>query len=357
MKGTTKYGPGGGCRPTLLEDTGLSIRRRESLSKYINQGLSQKTWDSYQTAERMWRRCEKETGEKMDLPWRQKDTLLFTDWLLSDRKVSSATAGCYLAGIRKLHEMRGIENPGIRKSLVNQVLKGKRNEEAVTKRCADHKGRLPVTLTVMKLMKEVIRGWSQPMEWKLLMWAVCTLAFHGSFRIHELLCQHETYFDPDFTLLEKDVQMQSQKLPGGKEARVLIVTVKAPKENKKGGVAVVDVYETGGPTCPVKAFCQWKNKRQEDGNKILFRSNDGVPLTGRRFNVLLKHLLEPHIDYSKGSITAHSFRSGIPSLLGALGHTDEEIKKIGRWSSRSFEHYTKLPRTTRAAIAQKLGKL
>jgi hypothetical protein len=293
----------------------------------------------------------------MEFPWRQKDTLLFTDWLLSDRNVSAATASCYLAGIRKLHELRGVENPDIRKGLVNQVLKGKKNTEAVTKRCAEHKGRLPVTLTVMKLIKEVIRAWQQPMEWRLLMWAVCTLAFHGSFRIHELLCQHETYFDPDFTLLEQDVQLKKQKLTGGGVTEILIVTVKAPKENRKGGVAVVDVYETGGPTCPVKAFKQWKNRQKSDDNKVLFRSSDGTPLTGRRFNVLLKQLLGPHIDYSKGSITAHSFRSGIPSLLGELGHTDEEIKRVGRWSSRAFEHYMKLPRTTRAAIAQKLGKL
>jgi hypothetical protein len=293
----------------------------------------------------------------MELPWGQRDTLLFTDWLLSDRKVSAATAGCYLAGIKKLHELRGVENPEIRKGLVNQVLKGKRNTEAVTKRSSENKGRLPVTLTLMKLIKEAIRAWHKPLEWRLLMWAVCTLAFHGSFRIHELLCQHETYFDPDFTLLGRDVQVKSQKLAGKEEIGVLIVTVKGPKENRKGGVAVVDVYETSGPTCPVKAFRHWRNRQKEDDDKILFRSNDGTPLTGRRFNVLLKQLLEPHIDYSKGSITAHSFRSGIPSLLGTLGHTDEEIKKVGRWSSRSFEHYMKLPRTTRAAIAQKLGKL
>jgi hypothetical protein len=341
----------------LLERTGLPQKRRESLAKYINLGLAQKTWSSYETAERMWRKCEKETKRKMDIPWGQQETLLFLDWLLSDRLVGAATASCYLAGIKKLHTLHGVEEPKIRQGLVNQILKGKKNAEAVAKRGAEDKGRLPVTLTVLKLIKESIRASSFTLDRKLLLWAVCTLAFHGSFRIHEILCQQESYYDPDFTLLGGDVQVKSWSSKGGGNTRAIIVSVKAPKENKKGGTAVVDVYETEGPTCPVKAFTRWRDRTSYDANMILFKEEDGTPLTGRKFNALLRQLLEPHIDYSKGQITAHSFRSGIPSLLGALGHSEDDIKKVGRWSSRSFEHYTKLPRTNRAAIAQKLGRI
>ena len=357
VKGTTKYGPGGGCSATALIDTGLSVKRRESLARYINQGLSQKTWSSYRTAERMWRTCEKENKMKLEMPWGKKETLIFLDWLLTDRAVSAATASAYLAGIRKLHEIRGVEEPKLRSGIINQIIKGKKNEEAVKKRSSDDKGRLPVTLTIMKILKETIRNSSLELEEKLLLWAVSTVAFHGSFRIHEILCKQETEYDPDFTLLEDDVTIDSFKNDKGLEGRVLQISLKHPKEDKAGKVVVVDVYETGGPTCPAKAFCLWMNRRNKDGNKVLFRKNDGTPLTGRRFNLHLRQLLGPHIDYRKGKITAHSFRSGIPSLLGQLGHTDEAIKSVGRWSSRSFEHYLKLPRTTRAMIAQKLGRL
>ena len=359
VRGTTKYGATGGCAGELLLSTGLPEGRRKSLARYVNLGLSQKTWSSYKTAERMWRRCEIETRQKLELPWGQTETLLFLDWLLVDRGVSSATASSYLAGIRKLHEIRGLKEPGLKDGLVNQVLKGKKNLEGVEKRSKEDKGRLPVTLTIMKILKEAIRAWDRPMDEKLLMWAVCTLAFHGSFRIHEILSQHETFFDPDFTLLRKDVTIKTQLWGEGVTTRVLHVSLKCPKESKTGRSTIVDVYETGGPTCPIKGFCRWNDRtgRNRDKDGILFRGQDGVPLTGRRFNALLKQLLEPVIDYSKGQITAHSFRSGVPSLLGSLGYEDEEIKRVGRWSSRSFEHYTKLPRTSRAAIAQKLGKL
>jgi len=325
----------------------------------VNLGLSQRTWSSYKTAERMWRRCEKDTGQKLELPWGQTQTLLFLDWLLADRGVSAATASSYLAGIRKLHEIRGLAEPTLKGGLVNQVLKGKKNQEGVEKRNKEDKGRMPVTLTIMKILKEAIRAWDRPVEDKLLLWAVCTMAFHGSFRIHEILCQNENFFDPDFTLLSKDVVLKSHKWGGEQAVKMLQVTLKSPKENKTGKSTVVDIYETGGPTCPLKGFCRWMGKSGTslEQDNVLFRDRNGVPLTGRKFNALLKRLLEPHIDYSKGQITAHSFRSGVPSLLGNLGHSEEDIKKVGRWSSRSFEHYTKLPRTSRAAIAQKQGKL
>jgi len=305
----------------------------------------------------MWRTCEKETKVKLEMPWGKKETLFFLDWLLTDRAVTAATASAYLAGIRKLHEIKGAEEPKLRSGIINQIIKGKKNEEAVKKRNSDDKGRLPVTLTIMKILKEMIRDSNLPIEEKLLIWTVSTVAFHGSFRIHEILCRRETEFDPDFTLLEDDIKVKNFTTDKGLPQRVLHFSIKNPKEDKAGRIVVVDVYETGGPTCPVKAFCRWIDRRDKTGNKVLFRKNDGTPLTGRKFNQYLKTLLGKHIDYKKGKITAHSFRSGIPSLLGQLGHTDDDIKSVGRWSSRSFEHYLKLPRTSRADIAQKLGRI
>ena len=56
--------------------------------------------------------------------------------------------------------------------------------------------------------------------------------------------------------------------------------------------------------------------RQGDGLPA-FRRGNGVAMTGRRMNEILKDLLKGHVDYQKGMITGHSFRSGVPSILGA----------------------------------------
>ena len=94
--------------------------------------------------------------------------------------------------------------------------------------------------------------------------------------------------------------------------------VKWPKENKTGGEFVVEVFESANDHCPVKALKKWwgRNPPRQDGLPA-FRRGKGVAMTGRRMNEILKDLLKGHVDYQKGMITGHSFRSGVPSILGA----------------------------------------
>jgi hypothetical protein len=77
------------------------------------------------------------------------------------------------------------------------------NKDAAEKRTRNNKGRLPVTMNVMLLLKKMIRTWERLMLEKLLVWA-----FGGSFIIHELLCNAENQFDTDKTLLTEDIVEQ-----------------------------------------------------------------------------------------------------------------------------------------------------
>jgi hypothetical protein len=229
------------------------------------------------------------------------------------------------------------------------------NLEATEKRRRVYKGRLPVTLALLKMLKHRIRSQKWPTSKKFLVWAVCSIAFHGGFRIHELLARSSTIFDPDFTLLGQDAKIQ-HCLIDGRQTKCIEIRVKNPKESKAGSIAIIDVFETGGQTCPVKAFEKWEKQHVKVANKPLFSENE-KPLTGRELNKMLKELLGDLVDYRKGSITAHSFRSGLASLMAEKGMSDEDIQIAGRWSSRAFERYIKLPRTASARTAMKLRGL
>lgn len=324
-----------------------------------NFGLSQKTWGSYKTAERMWTLCQKQTKQQLSLPWGQRETIIFIDWLVHDRQVGAATISSYLAGIKKFHTLRGFDEPTLRTNVVNQMIKGKKNKETVAKINSPDAGRLPVTLTILKLIKEKIIRWQQPIEQKLLVWALCTVAFFGGFRIHELLARNESFYDPDFTLVSSNVRVtEFVTAVGALPKKVLEITVKVPKESKNGNHVVLDVFETGCSLCPVKAFTRWWSKtRTANIAGPLFREESGVPLTGRKFNTYLKSLLADTFDYSTGQITSHSFRSGLASELAARGVSIAELKLAGRWNSRSWMHYVKLPRAQRALLAEKIAQL
>ena len=355
MRESAKFGREGGCNSNILGNWDLPARTRQTIEELGNFGLSQKTWSSYKTAKRMWELCREETGQELRLPWSQRETLIFIDWLVNDRKVAASTIKSYLAGIGKFHILDGFDEPKLKSTLVKQIIKGKLNKEKMTASKTGTAGRLAVTPDMLKLLKELIRRWDRPIEEKLLVWAVATVAFFGGFRIHEILARNETFFDPDFTLMWDNIRMTTCR-GNGKNIKVLELTIKSPKETKTCKDIVVAIFEEEGPLCPVKAFSRWEERtRTKEQLCPVFRSENGVPLTGKRFNSLLRKFLEGTIDYTKGKITSHSFRSGMATLVGSNGMSIEEIKVAGRWNSSSYEKYVKLPRAQRALLAQKLG--
>ena len=352
IRGSSKFGAAGGCSPLLLHGLGLPESITDSLTKWGNLGVARSTWSSYKTAEYMLEKCQSETEVNMDLPLNQKKVLVYIDWLARIRKLKSATIKTYLSGIRQMHVVRGIEPPELRTGLVRLVLKGIENADGITTRKNGHVGRLPMTKNAMLLFKQLIRDSLYPDQDKILFWTVATLAFAGAFRIHEILSRTEATFDPDFTLLGKDV---TSSVTGNQT--VIHIKLKCPKESRGAAVTIVDIYQNDSPLCPVKAFTKWSKLARPDGSLPLFRQKNGTPFTGAKMNKIMTDLLGPHTDKKIGFFATHSFRIGIASMLGQAGFEDQEIMASGRWSSRVFERYLKLARTKRQQIQLGIGKI
>jgi len=313
-------------------------------------GISRSTWSTYKTAQTMIQKCESETKADLSIPFNQKKTLIFIDWLVRIRKLKASTVNSYLAGVRQLHIVKGLDPPNIRSSLVKLVLRGIENRDGIQKRTGSNKGRLPMTLNMMLVFKNTIANSDFGKNDKRLLWAVSTVAFAGGFRIGEILSKLESTFDPDFTLLTKDVSCSLDE--GGRT--VIHICLKCPKESKSATPTVVDLYQNDGPLCPVKAFLTWRKLKPRDIDKPMFRWENGANLTGAKLNSVMSKFLDPYTDKSIGSFNTHSFRIGLASMLGSLGFTDEEIKAAGRWSSRAFEAYMKLKRTKRAGVGRQI---
>lgn len=284
---------------------------------------------------------------KKELPLPESTTLIFIHWLVKDRGLKAGTINNYLAGIRQLHIAKGLPSPNIRTATVNLILRGLQNKEASNNLRTAEQTRQPITEATMLLLKKRLGDWEQRKTDQRLIWAVATNLFHGLFRVQELLCEKATEFDPAFTLLTSNIHWEPHDLP-----KSLQFQLKAPKEDRKCRSTIVDVYSNDSPTCPVRAFTKWvQNIKHWPANQPAFRWSDGSPLTASQFNKILKERLEGLSD-SQRAFTSHCFRIGAASRLGALGHSDEDVKAMGRWSSRAFEEYMLHPRTKRAAIAK-----
>ena len=156
----------------------------------------------------MLKLCQENTTISMALPLDETKTLIFVAWLLN-RGLQARTISTYLAGIRQTHLAKGLIIPTLRPDVVKQVLTGAGNLDRLRNTLEEKPKRLPVTVTIMKLLKLEIKESELVNEKKLLLWAVATLCFNGAFIIHEILSHTEKQFDPNFTLLLRDINLKT----------------------------------------------------------------------------------------------------------------------------------------------------
>ncbi|MBM3939228.1 MAG: hypothetical protein FJ333_11335 [Sphingomonadales bacterium] len=338
-------------KEAALTNWNLTEDERADIVKWVNFSKADSTWSAYRTAHRMLLKCQADRKKIFEWPLSKEAILIFIHWLITKRGLKSATVGHYLSGIRQAHIAKGMEPPVIRTEMVKQILKGRRNMEGTGQTSQGSKRRAAMTTAVMKRLKNKIRGSELETGEKLMLWSVCTLAFFGAFRIHELLSKHESTFDPAHTLLGEDISMT-----GDTGKRILSVRLKCPKERIAGRPTVVDVFEVGGDLCPLRAWEKWQGRREKTNGYPVFTWANSRPLTGRKLNSIMKRLLDKQ-GKKGGKYSTHSFRSGIPTIMGELGHSDEDIKKVGRWSSRAFNLYIKGSRTQRWKIAREIAKM
>jgi len=144
--------------------------------------ITGRTWQSYKTAERMLAKYLKSSGGKLELPVTEKVVLGFVHWLAFERNLKANSISGYLAGIRKLHIMKGAPVSEIRSELISMVIDEKRNMDAADRLQQHSKERQPVTLDIMKLLKAQLRKWNSHPQDRLTAWLVCTLLFHAACR-------------------------------------------------------------------------------------------------------------------------------------------------------------------------------
>ena len=206
--------------------------------------------------------------------------------------------GEYVSVRTYLHLVKGVDIPVLRPVIIEQLIKGKRNLENIEKRQNQKPVRAPITLTSMKLLKIGIKNWDSSRFNKAMVWTVCTTAFAGCLRIHELLCKKVETFEPDFTLLKADIKLNRTEYKGSC-IKVIQLRLKSPKEDRIGRGKIIDVYESEGPLCPVRAMERWYRLQNQTVEELpAFRWENGKCFTGKQLNKLLRLFLEPHLDYT-----------------------------------------------------------
>ena len=262
------------------------------------------------------RMCQKVCGINFRFPMTEDQVFIFVAYLL-DLNLKSVTINTYLSALRKWHLTRGHCVTNLRADVVKAVLSGKANQDAERDREED--GRLPVLVEHLVLLRELLPDENLSEAEKAAFWCIAMLGFFGSFRICELLPKKARSVDPRVDLLRRDIEVLERKM-GPVKKKLLRISLKSPKESKINKEPIkVEVLATGNAFCPVDSFIKYEKMYGHLlGGNAAFRSGvSGNAISQDFFNKKLKRMFSPYVNY--GTLTGHSFRSGLTSLLGEAG--------------------------------------
>ena len=152
------------------------------------------------------------------------------------------------------------------------------------------KDNLKLCRTMVKSKKRIIR-------------AIATIVRAGTFRIHELLANEATTYDPLTTPLARDITLCDVRV-ADRTVKALRINLKHPKEERLSAGVVIDVFATNDFMCHVKASGDWmKDKQVSLASKgSMFRLKGGANYTGGMFNADLRKLLRDEVDYAKSPV-------------------------------------------------------
>ena len=349
-----KFGPHGFFDHHQL-DKQIPAHLRKVISSTANHSLAAGTWSSYHTSSNMLEQCSEELGKNLNLPLTENSTITFVGWMLS-RGLSAATISGYLSGIRQKEIAMGFKTNSLRTPFINQIICGKKNKETVENITENSREKIPITPKMMLLIKKDLKTSNFDNKTQLLIWSACTLLFYGAFRGGEILSTREKSFDPVTTLRGRDISLRTIKVKNEK-IQVLQIKLKSEKTNKTGHANIVDVYASNNRCCPIAAWKKWHGATQFHPSLPAFMLNQESAFTCKKLNQYLANFNKKYINTPGRSLSTHCFRSGLASTLAKIGYSDEEIQRTGRWSSRAFQDYIRLPRTQRVTMAREIARL
>ena len=158
--------------------------------------------------------------------------------------------------------------------------------------------------------------------------AAALMAFFGALRISELVALGKR------DVSRRAVQLEDVTVQDGQ----VRIRLRSSKTDQYGNGCMVVLGRCSiVKICPVRAVGDFWVLRGADKG-YFFQHRDGTPLTKYQFWSLTDMALE-RLGISNLRFGTHSFRIGAASTAAALGYDAGRIKRLGRWSSRSYRKY------------------
>ncbi len=326
------------------------------LINFINLHLATSTWSSYKTAWTAYFCYIQHRGLKVTLPASTQLLHGYVNYLKNWRHLKVSTIISYLSALKKLHQMNYCSTFSFECPILEAYLRGLENYEAVI---VDNSfQRNAITFNILKLFGHSIFNSILSIHDKQVLWTVSLLAFWLASRMGELVSTQTSSVDYIRILTWSKIRRISHD-----HFTVLILR---PKVNDKDSPIghVLDIWAYDDKRyCPIHQLLKlhdisWGKGRGQNDDVVFLWQND-VPLTLRAINKYLATLLTPHFNNPLVKFSAHSFRSGLPSMMATEPDlfSEEECKLSGRWNSNTVRRYQRQHGIAHGKVMKKFHSL
>ena len=314
----------------------------------LHASLARGTWEKYSSAWAAFDAYQAYVGLVFEWPLTQDTIRGFAAFLFSVRKLKTTSIRSYLSAMSCLHKLKGFPNHHTTDDVLNSIMRGAENLQ-MAEPPAKHNTRRVMTVALLRHLGHRLAesGWEK--EAVQTIWSAALIAFFGTARMGEILSHSESWVDRTSVFTWSCVKYREEK-------NSFLLQIKLAK------MRYIDLFpfDKIPGLCPVAALKK-QHKRQLEMGKggpadPVFIYPSGNFVTTGAYNKALRVLLADVVDFERDSISCHSFRAGLPSLIAQYPElfSAEDIKKWGRWEGESFNKYTRLTDTSKEKMFDKM---
>ena len=236
---------------------------------------------------------------------------------------AGSTLASYSSALAYIHKMKQLPDP-TQTFAVRKLITG------AQKRAPRTDLRLPITSAILTQLVGSVTRTSPSLFTATLLACAFSMAFHGFFRIGELV-PHSTkdillvVQYSDLTVSKDQVRVRLRHSKNGLPGQSQIITLKQSNSQE---------------ICPVRHILQFLEQRGSQAGPFLSYPS-GTAITRQWFSQQLNSSLR-FIRLDPNRFKGHSFRIGAASEAAAAGCSDAQIRHMGRWRSDAFKRYIRL---------------
>ena len=332
---------------------GVPGKMATEVAALLHASLARGTWQKYSSAWAAFDAYQTFTGKQFEWPLNHDTIRGFAAYLFSVRKLKTTSIRSYLSAMSCLHKLKGFTNHHTDDDVLNAIMRGAENLQMADPPVKNNTRRVMTVALLRHLGHRLAEsGWER--EAVQTIWSAALVAFFGTARMGEILSNTEDWVDRTSAFTWSCVRYREER-------NSFLLQIKLAKMRSPEGEYIdLFTFDKIPGLCPVAALKK-QHKLQLNMGKggpsdPVFIYPSGNFVTTGAYNKALRVLLADVVDFERDSISCHSFRAGLPSLVAQHPElfTSDDIKKWGRWEGESFNKYTRLTDTPKEKIFQKI---